>query len=164
MLEKTDPNYKNWIVDLKQKIRQTQIKAAIKENTALIGLYWDLGEEIARREFENTYEFGFFNLLSKDLRAEFPEIKGFSESNLQYCKKFYLFYNQYVVNLQQVIGEFKIDKNPNRHQVGDEFKNDHFLQNIFIIPWRHHVEIITKCKTPKEAHFYISKTTRDFIV
>ena len=84
MLEKTDPNYKNWIVDLKQKIRQTQIKAAIKVNTALIELYWELGKEIAGKEFENTYGSGFFNLLSKDLRAEFPDIKGFSESNLKF--------------------------------------------------------------------------------
>ncbi len=173
MLEKTDPNYKNWIVDLKQKIRQTQIKAAIKVNTALIELYWDLGKEIAGKKFENTYGSGFFNLLSKDLRAEFPEIKGFSESNLQYCKKFYLFYSQYDGNLQQVIGDFKIEEDPNRQQVVNEFKidensirqqvigelkNDHFSQNIFLIPWGHHVTLITKCKTPKEAHFYINKT------
>lgn len=82
MLEKTDPNYKNWIVDLKQKIRQTQIKAAIKVNIALIELYRDLGKEIAGKKFENTYGSGFFNLLSNDLRAEFPELKDFSESNL----------------------------------------------------------------------------------
>ena len=37
---------------------------------------------------------GFFAQLSKDLQAEFPEMKGFSETNLKYIKRFYLFYNQ----------------------------------------------------------------------
>ena len=158
MLEKTDPNYKNWIVDLKQKIRQTQIKAAIKVNTALIELYWDLGKEIAGKKFENTYGSGFFNLLSNDLRAEFPDIKGFSESNLKFCKRFYLFYNQDLRNRQQVVNELRITENPNRQQPVDDLENNHFSQNIFLIPWGHHVTLITKCKTPKEAHFYINKT------
>ncbi|WHF50959.1 PDDEXK nuclease domain-containing protein [Chryseobacterium gotjawalense] len=158
MLEKTDPHYKNWIVDLKHKIRQTQIKAAIKVNTALIELYWDLGKEIAGREFENSYGSGFFNLLSKDLRAEFPEIKGFSESNLKFCKRFYQFYNQDIAIRQQVVNELGNDENSNRQQVVNEFKNNHFSHHIFLIPWGHHVTLITKCKTPEEAHFYINKT------
>ena len=29
---------------------------------------------------------------------------------------------------------------------------------IFLVPWGHHVTLITKCKDPKEAHFYIKKT------
>ena len=143
MLEKADPHYRNWIVDLKTKIQQSQIKAAIKVNSALIELYWDLGKEIASREFENSYGSGFFKQLSKDLREEFPQIKGFSESNLKNCKKFYLFYNQDVGNRQQLV---------------DDFKSEDFLQNLFLIPWGHHITLITKCITPKEAHFYINKT------
>lgn len=157
MLEKTDPNYKNWILDLKQKIRQTQIKAAIKVNTALKDLYWDLGKEIARKKFENTYGSGFFNLLSNDVRAEFPELKGFSESNLKFRKRFYLFYNQDIRNRQQVVNKLRIKENPNRQQLVTDLENDHLPQNIFLIPWGHHVTLITKCKTPKEAHFYINK-------
>ena len=109
MLEKADPKYKNWIVDLKTKIQLSQIKAAIKVNSALIELYWDLGKEISERSFENSYGSGFFKQLSKDLREEFPQIKGFSESNLKYCKKFYLFYNQCVENRQQLVADFKTE-------------------------------------------------------
>ncbi|MGD1318923.1 PDDEXK nuclease domain-containing protein [Chryseobacterium sp. 2R14A] len=138
MLQKSNEQYTRWILDLKQKIQQSQIKAAIQVNSALIEMYWDLGKEISERNFENTYGSGFFSQLSKDLRTEFPEIKGFSESNLKYCKRFYLFYNQ---------------DNENRHQLGDDL-----LESLFLIPWRHHVEILTKCKDTQEAHFYIKKT------
>ena len=37
---------------------------------------------------------GFFKQLSKDLRSEFPDMQGFSERNLLYIKRFYLFYSQ----------------------------------------------------------------------
>lgn len=134
----SSPDYKHWIFELKQKIQHSQIKAAIKVNSALIEMYWELGKEISKRNFENTYGSGFFKQLSKDLMMEFPTMKGFSESNLKFFKRLYLFYNQ----------EFT-----NRHQVGNDL-----YQKLFLIPWRHHIEILTKCKTTKEAFFYINKT------
>ena len=87
----SSPEYKTWIFELKQKIQQSQIKAAIKVNSALIEMYWELGKEISERNFENTYGSGFFKQLSNDLKKEFPEIKGFSSSNLRYTQQFYLF-------------------------------------------------------------------------
>lgn len=138
MLNKNNEQYIGWILNLKQKIQQSQIKAAIQVNSALIEMYWDLGKEISERNFENTYGSSFFLQLSKDLRTEFPEIKGLSESNLKYCKRFYQFYNQTDKNRQQVV--------------------DDLMHHIFLIPWGHHIVLITKCKTQAEAHFYIEKT------
>ena len=42
-LIKTDNEYKEWIGELKQRIRQSQIKAAVKVNTELLKLYWSIG-------------------------------------------------------------------------------------------------------------------------
>ena len=42
--------YKDWIGELKQRIRQSQIKAAVKVNTELLQLYWQLGGEIVERQ------------------------------------------------------------------------------------------------------------------
>ena len=102
MLKENNEQYFRWISDLKQRIQQSQIKAAIQVNSALIEMYWDLGKEISERSFENTYGSGFFKQLSDDLRNEFPEIKGFSSSNLRYFETFYQFYNQEDINLHQV--------------------------------------------------------------
>jgi len=168
MLKKDNEQYFRWISDLKQKIQQSQIKAAIQVNSALIEMYWDLGKEISGRSFENTYGSGFFKQLSNDLRNEFPEIKGFSSSNLRFFEVFYQFYNQEVINLQQVVREFKIDDNSNLQQVAGDFKNEEnqnrqqlvgeFPQKLFLIPWGHHIQIFTKCKNVTEAIFYINKT------
>ena len=171
MLRENNEQYFRWISDLKQKIQQSQIKAAIQVNSALIEMYWDLGKEISERSFENTYGSGFFKQLSQDLRNEFPEIKGFSSSNLRFFEIFYQFYSQEVTNLQQVVREFKIDDKPNLQQVVGEFKSEEnqnrqqlvgeFPQKLFLIPWGHHIQIFTKCKNVTEALFYINKTVEN---
>ena len=168
MLKENNEQYFRWISDLKQKIQQSQIKAAIQVNSALIEMYWDLGKEISERSFENTYGSGFLKQLSSDLLNEFPEIKGFSLSNIKYVKSFYLFYNQNITKSQQLVGEFKSDDNSNLQQAAGKFKSggnqnrqqpaNEFPQKLFLIPWGHHIQIFTKCKNVTEALFYINKT------
>ena len=52
---KTDNEYKQWLIDLKTRIRQSQIKAAVKVNTELLRLYWDLGQDIVVRQMEAAW-------------------------------------------------------------------------------------------------------------
>jgi hypothetical protein len=85
------PEYKKWLVELKAKIRSTQIKAAIAVNSTLILFYWELGEMISGKQ--TAYGTGFIQQLSKDLQDEFPEIKGLSARNLAFCRQFYQFYS-----------------------------------------------------------------------
>jgi len=127
---KLNSDYKQWLTDLKSRIRQSQIKAAVKVNTELLRLYWDLGQDIVARQMETTWGSGFFEQLSKDLRNEFPNLKGFSMVNLTYCKR---------LNLQQVVEE--IENHP-----------------IFQIHWGHNILIFTKTNDVKEAFFYVQKT------
>ncbi len=165
-----NPDFKQWLTDLKVRIRQSQLKAAIKVNSELLHLYWDLGHDITIRQMDAVWGSGFFEQLSKELKSEFPDMQGFSPTNLRYCKYFYLFYSQNN-QIHHQAGD-KIDflykKNKDsiadnksttqiHHQIGDEFDNN----SIFQIPWRHHVEIFTKCKTIDEALFYIGKTIKN---
>lgn len=149
-------------MDLKSRILQSQIKAAVKVNTELLRFYWDLGQDIATRRMDSVWGSGFFEQLSGDLRREFPNMQGFSSTNLKYCKRFYLFYTQETSIRLQVVDEIsqenhvqvQVSENKQdiiRHQVGDELGT--YL--IFQIPWRHHIEIISKCKSVKEALFYV---------
>ena len=88
-LQNTD--YKNWITELKQKVYSTQIKTSIVVNAALIQFYWDLGKSI--NEKENVWGAKLIENTAKDLTTEFPEMKGFSVTNLKYCRNFYKFYS-----------------------------------------------------------------------
>jgi len=48
---------------------------------------------------------GFFKNLSKELKTEFPDMQGFSVTNLKYCKYFYQFYSQDNQLRQQIVDE-----------------------------------------------------------
>ena len=167
-----DPEFKQWLADLKARIRQSQIKAMIKVNDEMLRLYWDLGRDIVVRKMDAKWGSKFFQEVSKDLKSEFPDMEGFSKSNLYYMRQFYLFYSKEDeifhqaggkfenASLPQLGAELQMSKNKEIkifHQLGDEFN----IHPIFQIPWRHHVEIFTRCKSVHEALFYVQKTIKN---
>jgi len=136
----------------------------------MLRLYWDLGHDIVVRQMDAVWGNGFFKQLSKELKSEFPDMQGFSKSNLYNMKQFYLFYSQDDKILQQLVAKLE---NEIFHQVGEKTqvsKNNDIaifqqpvgkLHPIFQIPWGHHVYIITKCKSTQEALFYVQKTIQN---
>ena len=96
--------YKNWLQELKQRIRSSQIKAAVKVNTELIELYWSLGHEIVEKEKEAQWGDKLIPQLAKDLLEEFPDMKGFSKRNLFYIWQWVVFYGQSSI-VQQVVAQ-----------------------------------------------------------
>lgn len=129
-LKQQDHDYISWIAELKLKIRSTQIKVAIAVNTTLIQFYWELGKMIAEKQEQSTWGDKLLEQVSKDLKVEFPEMKGFSVRNLKYCRLFYTFYNNFTIGQQPVAQ----------------------------LPWSHNIIIFTKSNSEKEAKFYIEQT------
>ena len=89
----------------------------------MLEFYWSLGRDIIQRKAESKWGSGFFNQLSLDMRASFPDEKGFSVTNLKYMKRWYSFYYEQVVIRQQPVDEF-------RHQVGEELTKDIKANNL----------------------------------
>ena len=85
-------DYISWLSSLKSRIQSAQIKAALSVNAELLMLYWDLGREIVEKEKTAGYGSRLIPRLSKDLLDTFPEMKGFSATNLGYIKRWFLFY------------------------------------------------------------------------
>jgi len=127
--------YKNFIQEIKSKIQSSQIKASLKVNEELLRLYWDLAKMIVSKQKESSWGSSFIEILSQDLKKEFPDMKGFSITNIKYMRKWYLFWHD--------------EKSP---QLVDE---------IFSIPWGHNREIVTKAKTRDEALFYVRETIQN---
>ena len=168
-----DEGYVQWMADIKQRFRQSQLKAAVRVNTAMLEFYWSMGRDIVELRAESKWGNGFFNQLSLDLRTAFPNETGFSVTNLKYMKRWYAFYNERVTIRHQAADElganlgYNTSIKPdvlNRQQPADEFdaaNNQQPIDQLEMpgifgrIPWFHHVQIISKCKTLDEAHFYI---------
>jgi predicted nuclease of restriction endonuclease-like (RecB) superfamily len=152
-------DYTVWLSELKTTIRQRQIKAALAVNSELIQMYWDLGSQIVQKQENAKWGTGFIDQLSKDLKAEFPEMSGFSGKNLRYCRAFFLFYSENTI-WQQVVA--KLDDEITKQPVSQLEKSQQFVGEsenpLFSIPWGHHILIMQKVKNQNDALFYIQKT------
>ena len=131
--------YAEWLAELKFRYQRQQIKAATQVNRAMLEFYWELGKDIAERQLENNYGSSFYQKLSTDLQRELPNAKGFSPTNLKYCRYFYDLYTA---------------PNENRQQPVDDLTED----ELFSIPWGHHIQIISRCGNDlKKARFYVRR-------
>jgi predicted nuclease of restriction endonuclease-like (RecB) superfamily len=100
-----DKDYARWILQLKAKVRQAQLRAAVSNNKALIELYWELGKEITEREKTFSYGENFIEKVAIDLKHAFPDIKGFSRRNLYAIRQWYLFFLENGGVVQQVVAQ-----------------------------------------------------------
>lgn len=178
---KIDNTYKNWLKELKTKVHSAQIKAALAVNTELIQLYWELGKMISEKLEESQWGDKILKNVSNDLRAEFPNMRGLSVTNLKYSKYFYDFYSnsisQQVVDQlesadregESLIGQQDVDQSQNsenqtiQQAVGqtNDLDNKQIAirqQDVAQIPWGHNILIFTKCKSVDIALFYVQQT------
>ena len=165
-----DTDYAEWIAELKHRYRSAQVKASVRVNAEKLLFNWELGRDLVQKKAEERWGAGVVEQVSLDLRREFPNAEGFSVANLWFMKKWYLFYSSAETSeklyqfgreigdgkLLQPVKELKYTGNEQTqklYQTGREFPAPFAL-----VPWRHHVEIISKCKSVDEALFYIGKT------
>ena len=195
-----DTDYADWIAEVKHRYRSAQVKAAVRVNAEKLLFNWQLGRDLVQKKAEERWGAGVVEQVSLDLQSEFPDVDGFSTSNLWFMKRWYLFYTNETDAeiLQQAIGELQhtINQLPKKlyqvgkeiedkklyqagkemqsvvnqhsikmHQIGAELDEEKLHQTggefplpFALVPWRHHVEIITKCKSVEEAIFYIGQT------
>jgi hypothetical protein len=85
-------SYPLLLEDIKTRIRESQIKAAMAVNQELIRLYWWIGKEIVARQNQEKWGSQVLERLCKDLQSDFPGLGGFSRTNLFRMRSFYLSY------------------------------------------------------------------------
>ncbi len=132
--------YVAWIEDVKNRIKHSQIKAAVKVNDVVLDLYWNLGKDIVVKQAASKWGDGFLLTMSRDLKKAFPNVAGFSVQNLKSIRYWYKFYNSDENGLQPASQIELIEK------------------MVKSIPWGHNQRIMYKCSNIHEAMFYIQKT------
>ena len=163
-----DSDYAEWIAELKHRYRSAQVKASVRVNAEKLLFNWELGRDLVQKKAEERWGAGVVEQVSLDLKREFPNASGLSARNLWYMKQWYLYYSDYNRQfLKQLGAEMQISENHTNikmHQLGAEIiegnnkVNDIFPTSFSLVPWRHHIEIITRCTSIEEALFYIKKT------
>lgn len=134
-------DYADFLNGLKQRIRSSQVKAALAINQELIHLYWQIGHEVLVRQEEQGWGSKVIDYLAQDLKREFPDMTGFSKTNLKYMRTFAEAYSE------EEIGQRSVDQ----------------------LPWRHNIALFTKLKDREARFWYAQKSlenawSRDILV
>lgn len=124
----TEPptGYADWLSDLKTRIHSAQQRAALAVNRELVLLYWQIGRDILARQASQGWGAKVIERLAHDLRAAFPDMKGFSRANLMYMRAFAEAWPDSAI-VQQAVGQ---------------------------LPWGHNLVLLSKLKEPQQRLAY----------
>ena len=121
--------YADWLADLKGRIFATQQRATLAVNRELVLLYWQIGRDILARQAERGWGAKVIDRLAQDLRAGFPDMKGFSPRNLKYMRAF-----------------------------AEAWLDAKFVQDVLAqLPWYHQLALLDKLDSAEARRWYIAK-------
>ena len=123
-------DYRTFITQIKQSIKQARNNAIRSVNSELIGLYYKIGKQIVQKQKNSNWGEDLIGQIELDLKTAFPDLRGFSRANLFYMRNFFLFFGE-AEFVPQLVGQ---------------------------IPWGHIRLILDKIKDYAEAEFYVQKT------
>ncbi|CAN2039644.1 DUF1016 [Candidatus Magnetomoraceae bacterium gMMP-15] len=126
--------YNELLTTIKTRIRRAQVKAVLSANSTMLMMYWDIGRMIDERQQKEGWGSAIIPKLSKDIRNEMPEIKGFSVRNLQRMIRFYKEYSSLDIKVPQAVAQ---------------------------LPWGHNILLIEKIKNIDERFWYIQEVIKE---
>lgn len=74
-------HYRELLIAVREHIRSSHVKAALSVNSAVIHLYWNIGEMIANNQALFEGRNNYIEQLATDIKLEFPNLTGSSKRN-----------------------------------------------------------------------------------
>ena len=120
-------SYPALLQELKQRIRESQLRASLSVNRELVLLYWQIGRDILDRQEREHWGAKVIDRLAADLKKAFPEMKGFSPRNLKYMRAF-----------------------------AEAWPDEQFVQQVAAqIPWFHNCVLLDKIRRQEDRIWYV---------
>ena len=127
MTKTIKPHSQPDFVDVLRHIQQSRQKIFAQINTALIDLYWQLGQIISHKVSTEAWGKGVVTDLAAFIAQQDPDLKGFSDKNLWRMKQFF-----------------------------ETYQTDEKLSPLLReLPWTHNTIIFSRCKTAEEREYYL---------
>jgi predicted nuclease of restriction endonuclease-like (RecB) superfamily len=147
------PEYPAFLAALKERILNARVSAARAVNRELVLLYWDIGQGIVEKQKSAGWGDSVVERLSADLRAEFPDMRGFSVVNLWRMKQLFLTHTSPEF-LAQAVREFK-------GEGSDTEKLSQAVRELAAsVPWGHHANLLANLVDPAARLYYLRATSR----
>ncbi len=114
-------------------IDAARVRTAAAVNTALIDLYWSIGQYINQKVAQEGWGQGTVAALAEYIRSHQPNSRGYSASNLWRMSQFFETYRDFP-KLAPLVRE---------------------------LSWTHNLLIMARSKRPEEREFYLKTATRE---
>ena len=125
--------YRGFLNEIITAVKSSQYKAYQAINQQRVSLYWAIGKQLHEKIEVAKWGDGIVEKLSIDLQREFPDINGFSVSNLKNMRQFYQTYKNKSIS-QPVAGQ---------------------------ISWTNNVMILNRSQSPEEIEFYLKMCAQE---
>ena len=119
--------YKDFLKEIINNIENAKINASHQMTSILVELNYLNGKSIVEKQEKYGWGSSIIKQLSDDLNKTYDSLQGYSVSNLQYMRQFYLEYKD----------------------------NPMLLSYALNVPWTHNIIIIQKIKDLKEREYYL---------
>lgn len=123
-------DYAATLEDLKKHVHGARLRVQRTANNELLQLWWHIGQAIRVRRSQEAWGTSVLARLARDLRDEFPAMKGFSPANLRYMSRF---------------GEAWPDLDSIRQR------------SVGKLPWGHVIELLDKLDDQELRDWYAAK-------
>lgn len=152
--------------EVKLRIQFAQTRAMAAVNSELVRLYWDIGRLIDERQLHEGWGAAVIPRLAAELRNELPEIKGFSERNIDRMIAFFRAYPTPSQFSPQVVAKLSPPKKApeSAAQLSVITKSPQPVAKseseslLWQIPWGHHVWLMEKVKDLSARLWYMQQT------
>jgi len=141
--------------EIKSRIQQAQMRAMLSVNAELVPLYWDIGQMLDARQSQQGWGAAVIPRLSHELQNELPEIKGFSERNIDRMVAFYRAYPHPADFSPQLVAKLATPPKVPQAVAKSEQGADSLLWSI---PWGHHALLLEKVKDLDQRLWYMQQT------
>ena len=166
----TTSDYSAFLTEVKGRIQTARLNAGRAVNRELVMLYWDIGRGIVEKQAAVGWGESVVERLSADLRAEFPDMRGFSTRNFWYMRRLFAETWQPAI-LQQVVaelGKLEVKGAPvgatdfaDVQRMPSPLDAREFLQRLVAeIPWGQHVTLLDKVNDPSARLHYLQATAK----
>jgi predicted nuclease of restriction endonuclease-like (RecB) superfamily len=170
-------DYPAFLAALKDRVLQARTSAARAVNREMILLYWDIGHSIVEKQRKAGWDESVVERIAADLRAAFPNMRGFSARNMRDMKRFSLAFSDEAIwprvvaklpagsegeILQQPVAESGAkSKRPQAVANTSGRQVTAFLLRLVAeVPWGPHVVLLGKLTDPAARLYYLRATTR----
>lgn len=169
------PDYAAFLAEVKGRIHSARLIAGRAVNRELVLLYWDIGRGIVEKQTVEGWGDAVVESLGRDLREEFPDMRGFSAVNLWRMRRFVAEHTapEFLAQVAReasapgskpvpaILSQAVIELGkPTSTPMDARILSQAVRELVAAVPWGHHTNLLAGVADPTARLYYLRATAQ----